>query len=184
VRFLTKRLGIVSFRAAWEPPRPEAALVAVLTVFAVLSLAGVSLPPDGLPELVPALAGASALIAVLYRQQSGVGIMRHEGSNFLLWVTWRGNRVLDLDELASVTREPAGALPALTLTDIRRETLTIPLGRWKDEEQLLAEIDRAISETGSSGSVGNAVPVRKPRWVRPARATLIAATFALFLVIR
>jgi hypothetical protein len=179
----TAQHDVLSLAPAAQPPWLIATFVAVLALSAVLLLAGVELPPDRYPALVPLVAAllAAALVARL-TEDRGVAITRLDGRTLLAYWSRRGVDEVALDELATVYREPAGATPELTLTDLRGAMATIPLGTWTNEPRLIAEIDAAIEATGAKGGTGSPVPVHRPGWITPARVGLLAASAVPLLV--
>lgn len=177
-----KEQDFVVYSDAARRPWPEAALAAVLAIFTALSLAGVSFPPDGWPALVPGVVAIVVMLLVIVGATRTVTIARVDGERVL--ISSPGARGVKLDKLFSAAREPAGARPALALADLEGDTLTIPLGTWKDEERLLTEIEHAIAESQADGSTGEPVPVVEPAWITPVRYAFIAAVAGLALLIQ
>lgn len=175
----------LTFSEASHPPLAAACFALVLMVAALLVLAGFDLGPTWLTYVV-ALGAAIALSGLAARLRPEKIIEISEGSNGRELRLWHGRRAAEihLDELASVVWEQDVGPPTLTLSDLRGASVTIPLGTWTDEEQLLEEIESASRAASASGSVGHPVPVRKPRWITPARlAALVVTTFSLLALI-
>jgi len=177
VRFLRKRRkaeGELTFTAAAEPPWPGACFAGVLGLFAVLVVAGVNLPPEVFPFLIP-MGAALALTWVVGKRTSRGNVDVFDGGSGREIRLWDGRRAagVQLHELASVSREQEGEPPALTLTDLCGSSVTIPLGLWAQEDRMLEVIDHARKETGASGGVGHPVHVHKPAWIAPARIAFL-----------
>jgi hypothetical protein len=175
----------LTFSAASHPPLAAACFALVLALTAVLVLAGFDLGSELLTYFV-ALGAAFVLSSLVGRLRPESVVEISEGSNGRELRLWHGRRAAEihLDELASVRWEHDVGHPTLTLTDLRGASLTIPLGTWTDEERLLEELEAAARAAGASGSVGHAVPVRKPPWIAPTRFAAAAVTaLALFALV-
>ncbi|MGH3111447.1 MAG: hypothetical protein ACRDQT_11070 [Gaiellaceae bacterium] len=172
----------LTFTLAAEPPWLSLGAAAALWLFAALALVGVELPPASFPLLVPVLLALAFgwIVAKRLGADTNVDVFEGEsGRELRLWDGGRGQSVR-LRELATVSREVAGAPPTLTLSDLQSGTVTIPLGVWARERRLLDEVHHAITQSGAKGAVGNPVIVRRPAWVAPIR---IATPLVMFVAI-
>ena len=155
---------------AAHPPWALAGFAIVLGLFGAAAAAGVAFPPARYPILLPVGVALVAMWVVgRIRPESSLAVAEHGGrKEVILWSTGRSERI-DLNDLASVSREPEGDPPALTLTELHGAHMTIPLGVWTDEDRLLLEVEEAARKAGASGTAGSPVPVHKPGWIGPAR---------------
>ncbi len=175
---------VLELTPAARPPVELACLAFAFGLAAALVVSGVDLPFGPLAVLLP-LAAAIALAWVVgrLRGERSVEVIDGLDGRELRYRRGRDAERVVLAELSSVSREPEGEPPVLTLTDLRGATVAVPLGVWTDELRLLDEVDSAATAAGASGVAGLPVDVRRPGWVVPARIALAAVAFASAVVL-
>lgn len=184
----SKDEGALTFTAAAEPPWAAVCFAVVFLLFAALTLAGVDLPlgVKAVPLLLVIPVGAALVLSWVVGRRTtkgNVDVFDTDDGRELRLFDGRQAEGIRLSELASVSREQEGEAPALTLTDLRGASVTIPLGIWANEDRLLELIELAMKDTGASGTVGPSVPVHTPAWIMPVRIAGVLVSGVSLLVL-